>query len=66
MCGYCLLELAGELLILMVQFVGPGREVRGVEGVELLAQLVAQGVMEPIAFPAQLRDFLPGEFEFRA
>ncbi|MFD5748967.1 hypothetical protein [Streptomyces sp. NPDC127033] len=36
------------------------------DGIELLAELVAQGCLEPVAFVAEFFDFLPGDFEFGA
>jgi hypothetical protein len=37
-----------------------------VDGIELLAELVAQGYLEPVAFVAEFLDFLPGDFELGA
>ncbi|MEU1577430.1 hypothetical protein ABZ519_41070 [Streptomyces collinus] len=36
------------------------------DGIELVAELVAQGCLEPVAFVAEFFDFLPGGFEFGA
>lgn len=60
------LQPAGEVLVQGVQLVCSGCCVGGVYGIELLAELMAQGCLEPVAFVAEFLDFLPGDFEFGA
>ncbi|MFE7710787.1 hypothetical protein ACFU6I_34545 [Streptomyces sp. NPDC057486] len=60
------LELVSELVVVAGEFVDAGGQVGGAESVELLAELVAQGVAKAITFLTEVFDLLACELEFRA
>jgi len=61
-----LLKLAGELVIVVSEFVDPGSEVFGADRVELLSELVPYGVMELFFLLPELPDLLAGQVQFCA
>ncbi|MFD4975763.1 hypothetical protein [Streptomyces sp. NPDC058424] len=51
-----LLELVCELVVVAGEFVDPGGEIRGVKGVELLAELMAERIAQAVAFLTEVFD----------
>ncbi|WP_327188341.1 hypothetical protein [Streptomyces xinghaiensis] len=61
-----LLEAAFESLVGPCEFVDAFGQVPGAEGVELLSELVLDGLPHPVPVVPRVPDLLPGEFAFCA